>query len=436
MSHHQPRIEDALVTRRDALRRAGMGFGSLALGTLLADNAPKMALASELDAASSGSASKFTSAMAPKAPRFAPRAKRVMHLFMNGGPSQVDTFDPKPSLTKYNGQAIPLNLSTERKTGAALGSPFGFKKYGQSGLEVSDIFRHVGEMADDLCVIRSMHADVPNHEPSLMLMNCGDARQVRPSLGSWLLYGLGSENQNLPGFVVLCPGGMPIAEAQNWQSGFLPGIYQGTYVNSQHTEIEKLIEHIRNGRVKAPAQRAQLDLLMQLNRDHQDRHAGERQLEARIQSFELAFRMQSEAGDAFDTRGESEETKALYGPGVQARQLLVARRLLERGVRYVQVYHGAGQPWDSHDDLATAHKHLADQCDRPIAALLKDLKRLGMLDETLVIWGGEFGRTPTSLASRPSRTRSTSTTFMPRSCTSLALTTRPSPTAMPGATSA
>ncbi len=390
MSHHQPRIEDSLLTRRDALRRAGMGFGSLALGTLLADSAPRAARAAD-SAVGQG----FTSSLAPKPPRFAPRAKRVIHLFMNGGPSQVDTFDPKPSLTKYDGKPIPLALSTERKTGAAMKSPFGFKKYGQSGIEVSDLFQHVGAMADDLCVIRSMHADVPNHEPSLMLMNCGDARQPRPSLGSWLLYGLGSENQNLPGYVVLCPGGMPIAEAQNWQAGFLPGIYQGTYVNSQHQEIEKLIEHIKNGRVKADAQRAQLDLLMQLNREHQARHAAESQLEARIQSFELAFRMQSEAGDAFDTKGESAEVHALYGPGVQARQLLVARRLLERGVRYVQVYHGAGQPWDSHDDIGTEHKRLADQCDRPIAALLKDLKRLGMLEDTLVIWGGEFGRTPT-----------------------------------------
>ncbi len=395
MSHLPVRIEDTLLTRRDALRRAGMGFGGLALGTLLADSAPKMARAADLAEGGTAGPKGFTSSLAPKAPRFAPKAKRVIHLFMNGGPSQVDTFDPKPALTKYNGKPIPLSFSTERKTGAALGSPYGFKKYGQSGLEVSDIFHHVGEMADDLCVIRSMHADVPNHEPSLMLMNCGDARQARPSLGSWLLYGLGSENQNLPGFVVLCPGGMPIAEAQNWQAGFLPGIYQGTYVNSQHTEIEKLINHIKNGRVKTAPQRAQLDLLMQLNRDHQARHASEAHLEARIQSFELAFRMQSEAGDAFDVNGESAEVKELYGPGVQARQLLVARRLLERGVRYVQVYHGAGQPWDSHDDIGTEHKKLAEQCDRPIAALLKDLKRLGMLDDTLVIWGGEFGRTPT-----------------------------------------
>jgi hypothetical protein len=389
MSHHDPRIEDAMLTRRDALRRAGMGFGSLALGTLLAEQGGPQALAAD------ATGGKPSSSLAPKAPRFPGKAKRVIHIFMNGGPSQVDTFDPKPSLGKYNGKPIPLNLPTERKTGAAMVSPFGFKKYGQSGIEVSDLFSHVGECVDDLCIIRSMHADVPNHEPSLMLMNCGEARQPRPSVGSWLLYGLGTENQNLPGFVVLCPGGMPISEAQNWQAGFLPGIYQGTYVDSQHTNIEKLIEHIKNKRIDTTTQRRQLDLLGELNRTHLERRQSEMALEARIQSFELAFRMQSQAGEAFDVSREPEATRELYGPGVQARQLLVARRLLERGVRYVQVYHGAGQPWDSHDDIEVEHRRLARECDRPIAALLKDLKRLGMLDETLVVWGGEFGRTPT-----------------------------------------
>ena len=250
-------------------------------------------------------------------------------------------------------------------------------------------------MIDDICVIRSMHADVPNHEPSLMLMNCGEARQARPCVGSWVLYGLGTENQNLPGFIVMCPGGFPIAESQNWQSAFLPGIYQGTYIDSQHTDIEKLIAHIRNRSVGPQAQRAQLDLLAELNRRHLDRRQGEAELEARIQSFELAYRMQSEAGDAFDVRQEPESIREMYGPGVHARQLLVTRRLLERGVRFVQLWHGDGQPWDNHDDLETGHRELANQCDRPIAAFLKDLKQRGMLDDTLVIWGGEFGRTPT-----------------------------------------
>ena len=314
---------------------------------------------------------------------------------MNGGMSHVDTFDPQPALTKYHGKEVPSNLPTERKTGAALGSPFKFRKYGESGLEVSDLFARTAQMADELCVVRSMHADVPNHEPSLMLMNCGEARQARPSLGSWVLYGLGTENQNLPGFLVMCPGGYPIAESQNWQSAFLPGVYQGTYLDSRNTDIEKLIAHIRNHGVGPRAQRAQLDLLAELNREHLERRKHEADLEARIQSFELAYRMQSEAAEAFDVAREPQYIRDLYGPGVHARQLLATRRLLERGVRFVQLWHGAGQPWDNHDDLETGHKTLAGQCDQGIAAFLFDLKQRGMLDETLVVCVGEFGRTPT-----------------------------------------
>ncbi|MEJ7636644.1 MAG: DUF1501 domain-containing protein [Singulisphaera sp.] len=373
------------MSRRELLRRSGMGLGSLALGTLLSETGG-------LARAATGST---TTPLAARSPQFAPKAKRVIHLFMNGGPSQVDTFDPKPELSKYSGKPIPLDLRTERKTGSAYGSPFKFKKYGQSGLEVSEIFARTAEHADDLCVIRSMKADVPNHEPSLMLMNCGDARQPRPSMGSWALYGLGTENQNLPGFIVMCPGGYPIAESQNWQAGFLPGIYQGTYVDSQHTDIEKLIQHIRNRRATPRDQRDQLDLLLDLNREHLERRAGEAELEARIQSFELAYRMQSEASDAFDVEREPPHIRDLYGPGVHARQLLVARRLLERGVRYVQAWHGESQPWDAHDDIEANHRRLAGECDRGIAALLTDLKQRGMLEDTLVIWGGEFGRTPT-----------------------------------------
>ncbi len=370
------------MTRRELLSRSGMGFGALVLGSLMAETG----LPARAESANP---------LLPKAPQFAPKAKRVIHLFMNGGPSQVDTFDNKPSLVKYHGKAIPLGLRTERKTGAAYQSPFSFKKYGQSGIEVSELFAKTAERIDDICVIRSMHADVPNHEPSLMLMNCGDARQVRPSLGSWALYGLGTENQNLPGFMVMCPGGYPISESQNWQSGFLPGIYQGTYLDTKNTELDKLIEHIRNHRTSSPRQRNQLDLLAELNREHQEKRAREAELEARIQSFELAFRMQSEASDAFDVNREPQHIRDMYGPGVQARQLLISRRLLERGVRYIQLWHGEGQPWDSHDDIATEHKRLAGQCDQGIAALLTDLKQRGMLEDTLVMWGGEFGRTPT-----------------------------------------
>ena len=260
----------------------------------------------------------------------------MIHIFANGGPSHVDTFDPKPILAKYAGKPLPTqNLKTERKTGAALPSPFKFKKYGQSGLEISELFEHTAKHADDLCVIRSMHADVPNHEPSLLLMNCGEARLVRPSFGSWVTYGLGTENQNLPGFVAMCPNGYPIQESQNWQAGFLPGVFQGTYIDTQHTDVEKLIENVRNKTAPTGAQRKQLDLLMKLNRTHQAERPNDPQLEARIQSFELAYRMQSEASDAFDVSKEPKHVLEAYGPGVQARQLLIARPSLgtRRSVR-------------------------------------------------------------------------------------------------------
>jgi hypothetical protein len=226
-------------------------------------------------------------------------------------------------------------------------------------------------------------------------MNCGEARLPRPSFGSWVTYGLGSVNQNLPGFITMCPGGYPIQESQNWQSAFLPGIYQGTYLDTKFTEVEKLIEFIKNKSLTTEEQRRQLDLLHQLNEQHAKRRAKDAQLEARIQSFELAYRMQMDATDAFDVTKEPEAIRTMYGSGTQARQLLIARRLLERGVRFVQVWHGQGQPWDNHDDIEENHKRLAGDCDQAIGALLGDLKQRGMLEDTLVIWGGEFGRTPT-----------------------------------------
>jgi Protein of unknown function (DUF1501) len=376
-----------IMSRRDMLRRCGMGFGGLGLGALLGD-------AGLL--ASTAQASDSLNPLAPKQPHFKPRAKRVIHLFMNGGPSHVDTFDPKPLLAKFHGKELPKpNLRTERKTGAAFRSPYKFTNHGESGIEVSEIFEHTAQHIDDMCIIRSMHADVPNHEPSLLLMNCGEARLIRPSMGSWVTYGLGSENQNLPGFIAMCPGGYPIQESQNWQAGFLPGVYQGTYIDTQHTDVEKLIQHIKNRYEGSAEQRRQLDLLYQLNQKHQARRPNDPQLEARIQSFELAYRMQMDAADAFDVSKEPKNVLEAYGPGTQARQILIARRLIERGVRFVQVWHGQGQPWDNHDDLEVNHRNLAKQCDQAIAALLSDLKRLGLFDETLVIWGGEFGRTPT-----------------------------------------
>ncbi|MCC7087313.1 MAG: DUF1501 domain-containing protein [Pirellulales bacterium] len=331
---------------------------------------------------------------AVRQPHFPGKAKHVIHLFMNGGPSHVDTFDPKPILAKYAGKPLTYdNPGTERPTGGALPSPFQFRKYGQCGTEVSELFPHTATCIDDICVIRSMHADVPNHEPSLLLMNCGDGRLIRPSVGSWVTYGLGSLNQNLPAFVSLCPG-YPIQESQNWQAGFLPGVYQATYVNTRHQQVEQLLDNIKNNRVALSDQRRQLDLLASLNTHHAAEREHDPQLEQQMRSFELAYRMQIEATDAFDVSREPQHILDMYGDGLQARQMLVARRLVERGVRFVQVWHGDGQPWDHHDDIAIGHARLARECDRAIGALLADLKQRGLLEETLVLWGGEFGRTP------------------------------------------
>ncbi|HEX3725497.1 MAG TPA: DUF1501 domain-containing protein [Pirellulales bacterium] len=388
MSTDKP-IHAPAFSRRELLTRSGMGLATLALGPLVAPRGARAGTSGGL------------SPLAPHAPPLVARAKRVIHIFANGGPSQVDTFDPKPALAKYAGRELPTgNLPTERKTGAAFPSPFKFQKYGQSGTEVSELFEHVGRHVDDIAVIRSMVADIPNHEPSLLLMNCGEARLPRPSMGSWLTYGLGSENQNLPGFVAMCPGGLPIQGAQNWQSGFLPGIHQGTYLDTAHVEVEKLIEHVKCRHLTTERQRRQLDLVAAFNQAHLERSQRDVQLEARIESFELAYRMQSEAAEAFDVSREPQHILDLYGPGTQARQILIARRLVERGVRFVQVWHGAQQPWDSHNDIGD-HQKLARECDQAIAALLTDLKQRGLLEETLVIWGGEFGRTPSVELANP-----------------------------------
>ncbi len=373
-------------SRREMLSRCGMGFGAVALADLLG----QAGLLTQQARAAEG-----INPLLPKLPPLPAKAKRVIHLFFNGGPSHIDTFDPKPALEKYAGKEIPNNLPTERKTGAAFPSPYKFQKYGQSGIEVSEIFPHVASCVDDICFVRSMHADVPNHEPSLLLMNCGEARLIRPSVGSWLTYGLGTENQNLPAFIAMCPGGYPIQESQNWQAGFLPGIYQGTYIDSKHDDVQKLVEHIRNNTMSPAQQRRQIDLAQSLNHIHSNQRHEDSQLESRLQSFELAYRMQSEVADAFDVSREPQHIRDMYGGGVQARQILVARRLVERGVRFVQVWHGEGQPWDSHDDIGVNHRRLAKECDQAIGALLKDLKQRGMLEDTLVICGGEFGRTPT-----------------------------------------
>ena len=370
-----------LLSRREALLRSGTGFGSLALAGLMSNESN--AEVGKMDP------------LAPKQAHYPSKAKHVVHLFMNGGPSQVDTFDPKPMLDKYHGKPLPeTNLRTERKTGAAMRSPFKFKEHGQSGIEVSELFENTAMHVDDMCIIRSMHADVPNHEPSLMLMNCGDGRLPRPSFGSWVTYGLGSENKNLPGFVVMCPGGYPIVTTQNWRSSFLPGVYQGTYLDTKNSDPDKLVAFIRNSEMPVARQRKQLDLVRLLNEENLASRNFDPQLESRIRTFELAFRMQSEATDAFDLTKETKSIRELYGDTTNGRQLLYTRRLIEKGVRFIQVWSGAGQPWDNHDSLEKQHKKLAEDWDKPIAAFLLDLKQRGLFDSTLVLWGGEFGRTP------------------------------------------
>jgi hypothetical protein len=374
------------VSRREVLKRSGIGLGMLGLAGVLADVAESFA------GPTAGAAG---SALAAKAPHFTGRAKRVVHFFLNGGPSQVDTFDPKPALEKFAGKPLPQSFTTERKTGGALPSTFKFSKHGQSGIEVSELFPHVAEHVDDIAVIRSMFAQIPSHEPSLMLMNCGDSVQSRPSVGSWVLYGLGTENQNLPGFIAMSPNGYPVSDNANWRSAFLPGTYQGVFIDPQYQQVDRLIENITSPHASIGMQRRQLDYLQQFNVEHAASRLDPR-LESRIQSFELAFRMQTEAADAFDVSGEPEHIHQLYGSTVHGRQTLMARRLLERGVRYVQLWHGAGQPWDHHKDIATKIRETARDIDQPIAALLTDLKQRGMLEDTLVICGGEFGRTPVS----------------------------------------
>lgn len=365
----------------------GTGLGLVGLASILSDQDGVTAASTDSKPSSSP--------LAIKTPHFAPRAKHVIHLFMNGGPSQVDTFDPKPALEKYNGQRPSgADLKTERKTGGLLKSPFQFKKRGESGIEVSDLFPMVGDCIDDLCVIRSMHTNIPNHEPSLLMMNSGETQPTRPAMGSWLLYGLGTENQNLPGFVVLCPG-KPVVGPQLWSNSFLPGIFQGTHINhAQSLDPTKVIRHISNPFLSRSAQREQLDLLKIMNERHLAKRGGrDNRLEARIESLEMAFRMQTEAQEVFDLSRETKQTQEAYGTGQFATGCLTARRLVESGVRMVQVYYGNGQPWDDHGDIK-GHADKARNVDRPIAALIKDLKQRDLLKDTLILWGGEFGRTP------------------------------------------
>jgi Protein of unknown function (DUF1501) len=367
-------------TRRQLLQRAGAGFGALALTALLADE--------------TRAESPPAGPLAPREPHFRARAKRVIFLFMPGGPSQVDTFDPKPELTKQNGKPSPkLYLGQKRNL---LASPWKFQKYGESGLEVSELFPHVGSRVDQLCILRGMVADDVNHPGGCLQMNTGERVATRPSLGAWVTYGLGTENQNLPGFIAIGPG--PLIEgARQYGAAFLPAAHQGTFVS----DLTNPIRNLKNDQIGPDRQRRELDVLRRLNEMHRADRAEDSQLAARIESFELAYRMQMQAPDAFDLTRETSTVQHLYcidrkETEVFGRQCLLARRLVERGVRFVQLYHTTGgfQPWDQHSDLKGGHAKNALATDRPIAGLLEDLRTRGLLEDTLVIWGGEFGRTP------------------------------------------
>ncbi len=362
-----------MLTRREMLQQLGAGCGSLALTSML-------------------HAEEIRHTLAVKPPHFEPKAKHVIWLFMNGGFSQVDTFDPKPMLTKMHGQPLPgEKVKTDRAAGNLMASPFKFNRYGKSGIEASEIFPQIGSVIDEFCVIRSMTTDIGNHAPSLYMMSSGHNLSGRPSLGSWLLYGLGTENQNLPGFVALCPG-LPVV-FDMWTAGFLPAVYHGVHVRNNEKTIEKLISNVRNQNSQPHEQRRQIDLITRLNRKHLEVTGPDSRLDGAIESMETAFRMQTEAPDAFDITKESEQVRARYGDGDFGRGCLMARRLVERGVRMVQVFFGANQPWDDHDDIR-GHAASARLSDGPIAALIQDLKASGLLNETLVVIAGEFGRTP------------------------------------------
>jgi hypothetical protein len=386
-----PFPEPTCFSRRQFLAQTGGGFGAIALASLLARpaHADPVSLANPL---------------APRPPHFAPRARRVIYLFMHGGPSHVDLFDPKPELTRLAGQPLPASLGAVMTRRQVAQNPLlaplkPFRPRGESGVEVSDFLPHIAELADELCVLRGCHGDSVNHPQSVYQMNTGSILMGRPSLGSWIAYGLGTENDNLPAFVVLPdPGGGVKGGPPAWGHGYLPATFQGTTFRPGATPIVDL----RPQPGVSPAQqRHTLDYLQQLNRRHRELRAHDSVLEARIQAYELAYRMQAAAPEVVDFAGESAETLALYGIGQQptdefGRRCLLARRLIERGVRFVQLYSGDTVGWDAHEDVAQNHGLYCARTDLPVAGLLRDLRRRGLLDDTLVIWGGEFGRMPMS----------------------------------------
>jgi hypothetical protein len=383
------RLPPSMMSRREMLRRAGAGFGALGLaGTLQAAGL----LGGETGVPGGG-----IGAPGGAFPRthFPARARRVIFLFMNGGPSHVDTFDPKPALKQHEGEK-PSGEKARRAKAGFMPSPFSFQAHGGSGLVASELFPCLSRLADDLCLVRSMHTDVPNHEPGLLLMHSGNQQPIRPSLGAWVSYGLGCENENLPSFVVLTPR-RPVVGPQLWSSSFLPGAHQGMAVDTGDLSVERFFTHVKHPFLDRDEQRRQLDLLAGLNRLHLAERGQDAALETQIRAFESAFHLQSEAADAFDIGKEPAGARAPYGETGFGLSCLLARRLCERGVRFIQVYYLTrqdNQPWDTHQDNDERHRRLCADADRATAALLSDLKQRGLLDDTLVIWGGEFGRTP------------------------------------------
>jgi hypothetical protein len=412
MSHHKSRNPQ---TRREALRRIGNGFGMMAFAGMVNQS---LAAAGALATPDGSVGYKLDHPQ---------RVKRVIFLFMNGGLSTIDSFDPKPMLDKYDGQPIPGGeVKTERKTGALMKSPYTFKKYGQCGMDISDLWPNLATVADDICWVRSVHTEIPNHEPACLMMNTGANQAGRPSLGAWLTYGLGTDNQNLPGYVVLCPDVPTTVGPPLWSNGFLPAIHQGTYIsdkiqtnpNAPPEEMDmgmpggdkkdekdkkvavekgfdpkKLISFVNNPKFELAEQRREIDLLNQMEALRRDRDGSDAQVEAVLKSMEVAYRMQTEAPEVFDIRKESEATQKLYGPGSTARGCLTAVRLAEKGVRMTQVYYAKGDPWDAHGDIL-GHRVNAKNSDQAFAAVIKDLKGRGLWKDTLVVCGSEFGRTP------------------------------------------
>ncbi len=373
LREHRPSADDIIFTRRQFLARTGMGFGGISLAALFGMN-PFIANGASAPVPA-------FSPLAPKEPHFKAKAKAVIHIFAEGGPSQVDTWDPKPELSKFDNKTIPGH------DGLAFGSPFKFTKLGKSGVEVSEVFPKLGESIDDIAVVRSLWTDIPAHDVAQRFMNTGSLQLPKPSMGSWVVYGLGTENQNMPGFITL--GGSP-----EWrQSSFLPGIYQGCDVNyHRNMPLDEVLVNIKNQFSPSDRQRRQLDLAKTLDKMYEAHLQKDAQFDARVESFEIAFKMQTEATDAFDITKEPEDVRKMYGESDMGARMLVARRLVERGVRFVQVSAGG---WDHHGDLERSLRGRATDVDGPAGALLKDLKQRGLLDSTLVIWGGEFGRTVT-----------------------------------------